>query len=526
MTRTKYKPLLFTLALRSPYRIEQFLNELSESELDGKDLTKENIEKLYQNLIKIGMYKTNGSNADFGNLDEDSIKKRWKDQVFLEDFEAEKLVELNAPSHKEKGFSKGWSSRFHTHYEISKRLGFVEFTYQKDLEEAKNKNTEKIWENLRKNSIPIKLTETGKEFIDINTNPAKKQALYTNGLMRLHRNGLIIYEKNKNRPLPLLLSALKKIIEIDDKGVSKFELLIWGYWKNNNPDELVNAIVKFREKYGPTPSRENIIDYCVNNVQGGDIARDPDSITKDYVDNYFRYLHYSGLFTYRGGGRYITLNKESIKVIDYIIENHSEYIEFKNEIEYLKFLSSKDEEFLNLFTYDTETKEPTKVANLKKWLDEFGIEVVKEEINKLGNSRAVSRNEILKNIVEPLRLEFLASLYLHHKYSECEVKPSYRVDDEGLPTGFASGVGDIEVVCSEDATLYEVTLHRDYNNQVFREIIPIDSHLTDFKKSFPNATAVMIAPKIHERVAAAASIRANESGNKPIKLITINDYFV
>ena len=114
MTRIKYKPLLFTLALRSPYRIEQFLNELYESELDGKYLTKENIEKLYQNLIKIGMYKTNGSNADFGNLDEDNIKKRWKDQIFLEDFEAEKLVELNSPSHKEKGFSKGWSSRFHT----------------------------------------------------------------------------------------------------------------------------------------------------------------------------------------------------------------------------------------------------------------------------------------------------------------------------------------------------------------------------------------------------------------------------
>ena len=49
--------------------------------------------------------------------------------------------------------------------------------------------------------------------------------------MRLHRNGLIIYEKNKIDLLPLLLSALKKIIEIDDKGVSKFELLIWGYWK-------------------------------------------------------------------------------------------------------------------------------------------------------------------------------------------------------------------------------------------------------------------------------------------------------
>ena len=84
--------------------------------------------------------------------------------------------------------------------------------------------------------------------------------------MRLHRNGLIIYEKNKNRPLPLLLRALKKIIEIDDKGVSKFELLIWGYWKNNNPDELVNAIVKFREKYGSTFHEKILFDYYVNNV--------------------------------------------------------------------------------------------------------------------------------------------------------------------------------------------------------------------------------------------------------------------
>ena len=60
-----------------------------------------------------------------------------------------------------------------------------------------------------------------------------------------------------------------------------------------------------------------------------------------------------------------------MNVIDYIIENHSEYIEFKNEIEYLKFSLSKDEEFLNLFTYDTETKELTKVTNLKKWLNEL-----------------------------------------------------------------------------------------------------------------------------------------------------------
>ena len=55
-------------------------------------------------------------------------------------------------------------------------------------------------------------------------------------------------------------------------------------------------------------------------MQGEDIKRAPASLTSDYVDNYFRYLHFTGLFTYRGGGRYITLNNEMLNVIDYLIE--------------------------------------------------------------------------------------------------------------------------------------------------------------------------------------------------------------
>ena len=50
MRKEKYKPLLFTLTLRSPYRIEKFLKEVSESEIDGKELDRKNILKLYKNL--------------------------------------------------------------------------------------------------------------------------------------------------------------------------------------------------------------------------------------------------------------------------------------------------------------------------------------------------------------------------------------------------------------------------------------------------------------------------------------------
>ena len=144
----------------------------------------------------------------------------------------------------------------------------------------------------------------------------------------------------------------------------------------------------------------------------------------------------------------------------------------------------------------------------------------------MANPKSKSTNNILKNIIAPLRLEFLTSLYLFDKFKNCEVKPSYKIDDEGLPTGFASGIGDIEVICGKEATLYEVTLQTGYNNQAMNEIVPIDSHLSDLGKKYPNAKAVMIAKNIHERLPDAAELKALQSGNEVIELTTIKEFFV
>ena len=175
--------------------------------------------------------------------------------------------------------------------------------------------------------------------------------------------------------------------------------MIWGYWKNNDPHQLADAILDFRDRYGSQPTKENIIDYCVNVVQGGDIKRAPASLTSDYVDNYFRYLHFTGLFTYRGAGRYITINSEMLDVIDYIIDKHSEYKDFDNELDYLEFLSSIDENLVGFYSDVEPNEKLTKSSFLQKWLNEFGIETVKKEIEVLANPKSKSTNNILKNII-------------------------------------------------------------------------------------------------------------------------------
>ena len=53
---------------------------------------------------------------------------------------------------------------------------------------------------------------------------------------------ILTEDLNKNIPLTLLLKTLKLLIEENDKGISNYELLIWGHWKNNNADELFESI--------------------------------------------------------------------------------------------------------------------------------------------------------------------------------------------------------------------------------------------------------------------------------------------
>ena len=274
-----------------------------------------------------------------------------------------------------------------------------------------------------------------------------------------------------------------------------YELLIWGHWKNNNADELFESIQTFRSRYGSDPSFEQIEEFCRNEVIEGDIKRNLRG--SGYIDNYKRYLHLTGLFTIRGAGRYLSLNKDSIKVIDYLIKNYSDFIEFNNEDEYLNYLQKIDEKIVELVV-DQEVTQPKRDHKLSEVYERFGQETIEKELINLINYKDYSSDPVIRTLDDPKRLEFLSSLFLFSKFPEAKVKPNYIPDDEGIIQSFApNGIGDIVVeIDDENAILYEVTMKRGTVPQE-QSIASAVRHLIELREDFPSAIAIIIAPTIH-----------------------------
>lgn len=146
MTRkSKYKPLLFTTTMRSPERLKNFLEVLSE--YDGKTLAPDIIEKVVKTLIKKRLYRPTKVSQN--------IKDSWKNEIELSDTETEKVFVDNPQSHKEAGFERGWASRFDTWYKLGKELGFVYY-----------------WQNEK-----IEFSESGKMLLD-KDNPQNEQLVF------------------------------------------------------------------------------------------------------------------------------------------------------------------------------------------------------------------------------------------------------------------------------------------------------------------------------------------------------------
>ena len=69
-------------------------------------------------------------------------------------------------------------------------------------------------------------------------------------------------------------------------------------------------VKKLRKKNGYTPSNEVILDLCYGLLN--ETKRDDNSILRDYPDDFIRKMRLTGLFSLRGGGRFVDINtKES-----------------------------------------------------------------------------------------------------------------------------------------------------------------------------------------------------------------------
>jgi hypothetical protein len=68
------------------------------------------------------------------------------------------------------------------------------------------------------------------------------------------------------------LNADKKF---NSTGISKLELPLIIFWKDNNAEDLYQLIKSIREKYQYKPSWEVIIDTCENTIMKGRIMLSP-----------------------------------------------------------------------------------------------------------------------------------------------------------------------------------------------------------------------------------------------------------
>ena len=306
---------------------------------------------------------------------------------------------------------------------------------------------------------------------------------------------------NENAPLILLLQAITKLnadVDYNRAGISKLELALILYWKDDNVETLYQTIKKIRRDFRYSPSREVIEDICRREImKDTDIIRDGNSVSGDYVDEFIRKMRLTGLISLRGGGRFIDINKNEQSKVDYVLERYCVYEKYDTEEKYFKYMSTIDENLISFESKQISVSEQNRF--LEKWVGVYSWDTIKKEMLILSSRKKFSDNETLKYLSGPVRLEFLTALAIKSKFPDVKVIPNYPVDDEGVPTSTAGGIGntgDIECFENTNGILVEVTMSEG-RAQTMMEIWPISRHLAHFSKKAEGTSACyFIAPSI------------------------------
>ena len=463
--KPKYKPLYFTTTIRNPERIKPFLEIFVK--YNNKVLDNSLIIEICKDLIKENLYTPTDISKE--------VKEKLKSGISITNEEAQKIIEDNPQNHKEAGFERGWASRFDTWFRITKELGFVYYEYGKK----------------------INFSKIGLMLID-KERPELEQQAFLNSFVKLQSNNpfkRVLYE---NAPLILLLQTIKKLNankKYNGKGITRKEIPIVICWKDNDSEALYKQILEVRKKYRYNPSNEVILDICDKQLGGRHNSNKDKTLVQEYPDEFLRKMRLTGLITIRGFGRFIDLNTKEIKKIDYAIKKYFKYKKYKTEKEYFDYVSSIDRK---LFSFDVEPVIDIQVERtlLIKWAEYYKWNKVKEELTKLSTNQS-SKDEILRLIPAPLRLEFLSSLAIVLKYPNIFVKPNYISDDEGLPSSYAIG-GKPDIECEElkKYVLVEVTMLTG-TQQTIREMPSISRHLKDKIEQKQEAISFFVAPIVH-----------------------------
>ena len=456
-----------------------------------------------------------------------SVQLKWQtsDQGEFSDelltpHEVELMMRNNPQSHKEAGFAKGWPSRFATIFDLTKELGFAWFTPGEPIVISP------LAHHLL-SSIDVDVNESENYLSYEIVHPEYEQQAFLQAFAKSQRKNPFVRVLNDNVPLVLLLQTIRKLNADPNQngcGILRRELPLLIFWKDNDADALYRRIVKLRQQHRYDASDEVIIDICIDEIMEGNFKNfKPKSIMDEYPDEFVRKMRMTGLFSLRGAGRFIDINKNEEATVDYILNHYAVYQHFTDERSYFDYMAELDTNLIKLSAQPAVTSNSERL--LDEWLSVYSWSIIKNELNNLSARRNSSDN-VLKLLAAPSRLEFLTALAIKSKMPEVRVVPNYCCDDTGLPTSTAGGnKGDIECFEKQKGILVEVTMATG-RTQTMMEVWPIERHLDDFQRE-RKAQCIFVAPSIFsDSQRQIEFVEYKTHGEKKIRAFAIDDLII
>lgn len=491
----EYKPLLYTTTMRNPGRLKFMLYVLNMFE--GQILNDELATKICGETIRYGLFRPTKRICDI-------IKQKWSTtpkgefaEYALTDYEVQSVLDNNDSTqwddikgHKEAGFAKGWPSRFATIYDLTKELGLAYYWPGEPI------IISQLAHHLL-SSFTIEVDPASGFVVCKITHPEYEQQVFLQAMAKSQRMNPFVRVLNDNIPLILLLETIKKLNadpQQNECGISRRELPLLIFWKNNDSQSLYQRIVKLRKEHRYDPSDEVVCDICLKEIMEGNFKEfDTKSIMVDYPDEFIRKMRLTGLLSLRGAGRFLDINKNEIEKVDYILSHYSLYHHFDDERAYFDYMAELDTNLIKITSHLPSATASEKL--LDNWLSVYNWNIIKKELTNLA-TRKKSTDNVLKLLAAPTRLEFLTALAIRCRMPDVRVVPNYSCDDEGLPTSTAGGnKGDIECYEQQNGVLVEVTMAIG-RAQTMMEVWPIERHLEDFQKK-QQSQCIFVAPSIY-----------------------------
>jgi hypothetical protein len=513
----EYKPLLYTTTMRNPGRLKYMLYILNKFE--GRILDDELATEICGETIRYGLYRPMKKLA--------SVQQKWQtsdqgefSEELLTDLEVELMIRNNPQSHKEAGFAKGWPSRFATIFDLTKELGLAWYKPGEPIVISS------LAHHLLK-SIEVDINEA-ENFVSYEVvHPEYEQQVFLQAFAKSQRRNPFVRVLNDNVPLILLLQTIRKLNSDplqNGCGILRRELPLLIFWKNSDADALYRKIVELRRKHRYDASDEVITSICIDEIMEGCFKEfKPKSIMDEYPDEFVRKMRMTGLFSLRGAGRFIDINRNEDATVDYILQHYSSYSHYTDEREYFDYMAELDANLVHM------TAQPIRINNserlLDEWLTVYSWNIIKNELSNLSAHRN-STDSVLKLLNAPSRLEFLTALAIKSKMPDVRVVPNYCCDDTGLPTSTAGGnKGDIECYERQNGVLVEVTMATG-RTQTMMEVWPIERHLDEFQRE-RKAQCIFVAPSIFSDSQRQIEFVTFQShGKKKIRAYAIDDLII